>query len=303
MNKYKALFGQMFTCWLLSLFLIASVALADNQEEHQAKEVAPPNIRATTAVLMEANSGRVLFDKKMHVKRAPASLTKMMTSILAVELGKPGEVVSVSPLGAGNKIGQDIGLKRQDQLTLADLTKAALVVSANDAAVVLAEHLGGSEDYFVRLMNMKAKSIGAFNTNFINTNGYTAPNHYSTAYDLALIARYGLNNPVFARIVSLDEAEIKWLNRDKELTLINTNRLLRQYDWITGIKTGTTNAAGQCLVASGEKNGQTLIAVVLNSSNRYGEALSLLEYGFNLEKRIFNQGDEGEKLTGIRNQE
>jgi D-alanyl-D-alanine carboxypeptidase (penicillin-binding protein 5/6) len=257
----------------------------------EAVERKPPRINASSAVLIEAGTGRVLYNKNMDKKRAPASLTKMMTGILAVEMGKDIEIVNVSSFGASNKAGQDIGLRRNDQLTLADLTKAALLVSANDSTVAIGEHIGGSEDYFIYLMNMKAKSIGVYNTNFKNTNGYTEPNHYSTAYDLALIARYGMANANFASIVGLDEAQIKWLNRDREMTLINSNRLQHQHQWITGVKTGTTNAAGKCLAASGERNGRTLIAVVLNSSNRYGEALSLLEYGFSLEKKIFAQGE------------
>jgi D-alanyl-D-alanine carboxypeptidase (penicillin-binding protein 5/6) len=281
MEKEKILFKFM-QIFMIGVLLLLSGTISVFAEELIEKK--PPRVSASSAVLIEASTGRVLYDKNMHKKRAPASLTKMMTGILAIELGKPAEIVTVSSLGAGNKVGQDIGLRRKDQLTLADLTKAALLVSANDSTVAIGEHIGGSEDYFVHLMNMKAKSLGAYNTNFKNTNGYTEPNHYSTAYDMALIARYGLANPAFAAIVRLNEANIKWLNRDRELTLINSNRLQRQYEWITGVKTGTTNAAGKCLAASGERNGRTLITVVLNSGNRYDEALSLLEYGFSLDK-------------------
>ncbi len=266
------------------------------------QELEEPKIRATSAVLIDGASGRVLYDKEKDLKRAPASLTKMMTAILAIEMGLPNEIVTVSSHGAGNKVGSDMGLNRGDQLTLRDLTKAALIVSANDAALVIAEHIGGSEEKFLELMNKKARTIGAMNTSFKNTNGYSEPEHYSTAYDMALIARYALNNVGFAAIVNTSETEISWHNRDRTLTLINSNRLQRQHEWITGVKTGTANTAGKCLAASGEIEGQTLIAVVLNSSNRYGEALSLLEYGFSLQKKVVTKGQRLDKVE-IKNGE
>ncbi|MDW7674651.1 MAG: D-alanyl-D-alanine carboxypeptidase family protein [Bacillota bacterium] len=284
----------MFLCILLAVLAITinSPAAAESNTE-----LTPPKLRASAAVLIEADSGRVLQEKNMHTKRPPASLTKMMTGILAIEFGQGNEIVTVSPAGSGNKVGQDIGLKRHDQLLLADLTKAALLVSANDSTLVIGEHIGGSEEFFINMMNMKARSIGAYNTSFKNTNGYTEPNHYSTAYDMALIARYAIQNPIFARIVLTDETNIKWLNKDKELTLINCNRLQRQYQWITGVKTGTTNAAGKCLVASGEREGTTLVAVVLNSSDRYGEALRMLEYGFSLRQKVIKKGEVVDQIT------
>lgn len=260
-------------------------------------ETNKPSIKASSAILMDAKTGRVLLEKEMHKKRAPASLTKMMTCILAIELGSGDEIVTVSSRGSGNKVGSDIDLRRQDQLTLADLTKAALIVSANDAAIVIGEQIGGSEKHFLDMMNKKAKSMGAVNTNFSNTNGYSDPDHYSTAYDLALIARYSLQNPVFAQIVNTEETEIDWLNKDKKLTLINSNRLQRQYDWITGIKTGTANTAGKCLAVSGEIDDQVLIAIVLNCGDRYGEAQRLLEYGFSLKREVVSVGTVVDQFT------
>ncbi|MGF7184190.1 D-alanyl-D-alanine carboxypeptidase (penicillin-binding protein 5/6) [Desulfitispora alkaliphila] len=261
----------------ISLFL-------NTQDCAASEEIVEPKLRASAAILIEADSGEVLFEKNSHKKRSPASLTKMMTAILAIELGDLQSVATVSKNGAGNKVGADISLRAGDQLYLRDLVKAALLVSANDSTVVIAEHVAGSEKRFIQLMNVKAKAIGAHNTSFKNTNGYTAPNHYSTAADLAMIARYGLNNYTFATIAKTDETKIRILNKDRELTLIHSNRLQRSYEWINGIKTGTTASAGKCLAAAGEKDGRQLIAVVLNSSDRYGEALKLLEYGFSLEQ-------------------
>ncbi|HVJ47752.1 MAG TPA: D-alanyl-D-alanine carboxypeptidase family protein [Desulfitobacterium sp.] len=238
-----------------------------------------PTLSADAAVLMDAITGDVLFDKQAHKRRAPASTTKMISAILGLELGRPDEIVTVSPKAAA--VGEStIHLDPGERATLYELVTGALIKSGNDACVAIAEQIAGSEEQFVRMMNQKALFIGAKDTHFENTNGLPNKNHYSTAYDLALIARYGLQIPAFTSITRQKETEIHFLEPDFFMDLRNTNKLLWNYPYADGVKTGTTNAAGKCLVASATKNGRQLIAVVLHAPNRFGDAQKLLEWGF-----------------------
>jgi len=236
-------------------------------------------LTAQSAVLLDVTTGDVLYDKEAHKKRPPASTTKIMTGILGLELASPDEVVTVSPRAA--QVGQaSIYLDPGERITIYELITGALVRSGNDACVAIAEHIAGSEARFVQLMNQKALTLGAQNTNFVNTNGLPAKNHYSTAYDLALMARYGLQMPEFASITRLRETEIHFVEPDILMDLRNTNKLLWNYPYADGVKTGTTNAAGKCLVASATKDGRQLVTVVLNAPDRFGDAQRLLEWGF-----------------------
>ena len=236
-------------------------------------------LTAQSAVLLDVTTGDVLYDKEAHKKRPPASTTKIMTGILGLELASPDEVVTVSPRAA--QVGQaSIYLDPGERITIYELITGALVRSGNDACVAIAEHIAGSEARFVELMNQKALTLGAQNTNFVNTNGLPAKNHYSTAYDLALMARYGLQIPEFASITRLRETEIHFVEPDILMDLRNTNKLLWKYPYADGVKTGTTNAAGKCLVASATKDGRQLVTVVLNAPDRFGDAQRLLEWGF-----------------------
>jgi len=236
-------------------------------------------ISAEAAVLMDVETGDVLFDKQAHKKRPPASTTKIMTGILGLELGTPDEIVTVSPRAA--KVGEaTLHLDPGEKITMYELITGALVRSGNDACVAIAEQIAGSEQNFVQLMNQKALTLGAQDTNFINTNGLPAKNHYSTAYDLALIARYGLQLPAFASITRQRETAIHFVQPDVVMDIRNTNKLLWKYPYADGVKTGTTTAAGKCLVASATKNGRQLVTVVLNAPDRFGDAQKLLEWGF-----------------------
>ncbi|WP_238442485.1 D-alanyl-D-alanine carboxypeptidase family protein [Desulfofalx alkaliphila] len=255
---------------------------------------ASPKVTADAAVLMDAKTGQVYYAKNPDKQRSPASLTKVMTIILALELGDANEIVTVSKRAENISVGSQINLRAEEKISLGDLTKAAALFSANDSTIAIAEHLGGNHDNFVKLMNQKALAIGAVNTRFVNTNGYSVPNHYSTAYDLALITRYALKNDAFAELVSTKEATIHWAENGRKMDVRNTNRLLRSdYPGIDGVKTGTTARAGNCLIASATRNGQQLIAVVLHSRNRYEDAAALLEYGFNEfeEQRAVEKGE------------
>ncbi|HHT48476.1 MAG TPA: D-alanyl-D-alanine carboxypeptidase [Firmicutes bacterium] len=239
-----------------------------------------PRINAGAAILVEGVSGMILYAKNEHVRRAPASTTKIMTAIVTLEKGDPKAVVTVSPKAARTG-GSSLWLKAGDQITLGELLEGVMLRSGNDGSVALAEHIAGSEPAFAELMNRKAREIGALNTNFRNPHGLTAPNHYTTAFDLALITRYGFGNPEFARIVGAREEAVEWYQGTKTRQVRNTNRLLWSLAGADGVKTGTTNKAGYCLVASATRDGRRFITVVLNSPDRWGEAVRLLEYGFN----------------------
>ena len=200
----------------------------------ESKSTAGLSVTAGSALLMDVESGDVLFEKNGYEKRPPASTTKMLTAILGLELGHPGEIVTVSSKAAA--VGQaTLHLDPGEKIMLYELITGALLHSGNDACVAIGEHIAGSEEKFVELMNTKAKLIGAVNTHFINTNGLPNKDHYSTAYDLALIARYGLKNPSFASITRQKETEIRFLEPDVMMDLRNTNKLLWSYPYADGV--------------------------------------------------------------------
>lgn len=236
-----------------------------------------PYLTAPAAILVEASNGQVLYEYHARQERDPASTTKIMTAILALELGQLDMPVQVTEYAASTP-GTSIYLTTGETLKLGDLVKGALINSGNDAATAIAEGLAGSEATFAWLMSRKAKQLGAFYTKFQNSHGLSELGHYSCAYDLALMARYALRNPFFCRLVSTREDQIP--TPDGVRFLYNTNRLLDSYHGCDGIKTGTTDAAGQCLVASATRGGRQLISVVLGSSERYSDTRNLLDYGF-----------------------
>jgi len=240
----------------------------------EAGELVSPQITADAAVLMDALTGQVLYERNGEERRPPASTTKIMTVFLALEGGDLKREVTVSPRAALEE-GASMGLRPGEKLTLEELIYGAMLCSGNDACVAIAEHIAGSEENFVLMMNSKAKLIGARNTQFKNTNGLPEKGHYSTARDLAEIARSALKNPIFRRVVSTKT------RASGERFLGNTNRLLWSYAWADGVKTGTTGEAGNCLVASATRDGRQLISVVLHSDDRWSDSVKLLEYGFN----------------------
>ncbi|MBM7854449.1 D-alanyl-D-alanine carboxypeptidase (penicillin-binding protein 5/6) [Desulfohalotomaculum tongense] len=255
-----------------------------------------PAITAQAAVLMDAETGQVLYDKNMHQRRPQASTTKIMTAILALESGKLDQVVEVTPKAAS--VGESsIHLRPHEKLTLEELLYGAMLRSGNDACVAIAEHIAGTEANFVNLMNYQAKLLGGYNTNFCNTNGLPHDNHYSSAYDLALFTRYAMKNPKFREIVKTRYKQIDGPGNSKR-HLHNTNKLLWGCTWADGVKTGTTNAAGCCLVASASMNGRHLISVVLHSDDRYGDTKKLFAYGFNSFEEIVITS-KGEYFTTV----
>lgn len=260
----------------------------------------PPAIHANAAILMDAKTGEVLFAQNIHKRYAPASTTKVLTAIIAIESGRLEEEVEISLRAAGTG-GSSMHLYAGQKLSLRELVTGLLLRSGNDAAVAIAEHLSGSVEEFVLAMNAKAQSLGAVNSNFRNPHGLTAVSHYSTAFDLAWISRYALTNPIFAEIVNTRETTIDWLDRrgkEKDANLRNTNKLLWMLEDADGVKTGTTGEAGPCLVSSATRGNQRLIAVVLHDHSRWQDSMQLLKYGFD-SFDIYEYADAGDIVGPI----
>lgn len=236
-------------------------------------------LSAECAVLMEASSRRVLFASNSAAPRAMASTTKIMTALVIIENCALNDVVTI-PREAQGVEGSSIYLMAGEKLTVKELLYGLMLRSGNDAATALAIHCSGSISKFAELMNKTAKELGALNSSFTNPSGLPDQYHYTTAYDLALIAARAMEYDVFREIVSTVKTTIPWGGHDTDRLLINKNKMLAQYEGADGIKTGYTIAAGRCLVASATRNGMTLIAVVLNCSPMYADCASILDFGF-----------------------
>jgi len=246
------------------------------------------------AVLMEWQSGKILYHQNGFTRMHPASLTKIMTALIALERGRLEDVIRISE-EAASQPGSTMYLKEGDEFTLEDLLYGLMLNSGNDAAWAIAEHIGnGDPERFFRMMNERARQLGAINTKFCNPHGLTDPNHYTTAFDLALITRAALKHPFFKNLVATKEKDVIDVRGDKAISLYNTNKLLWLYLGTDGVKTGTTEAAGQCLVASATRDGMRLLAVVLASGDRWSDAATLLDYGFTQwrAEKILSAGDE-----------
>lgn len=238
-----------------------------------------PHVTADAAVLMDARTGTVLFGKNEQQRRAPASTTKILTAVLALERARLTDEVTIAP-SAAYVGGSQIYLRPGEKMTVEELLKGLMLRSGNDAAVALAEHVSGSERAFADLMTRRARELGALSSTFRNPNGLPAAGHYTTAYDLAMIARRGLELPDFRRIVRSREDVINWRGEGWDRQLMNTNRLLWSFHGADGVKTGTTSEAGQCLVASATRGQWQLISVVLHSDDRWSDSVRLLDWGF-----------------------
>ena len=234
---------------------------------------------AKAACVMEMETGRVLFEYNARARLPMASTTKVMTALLAIENGDLSAPVACSANAFGVP-GTSIYLAEGETLTLEQMLYGLMLASGNDAAVAIAEHIGGSVPQFVRMMNARAAELGAAGTHFSNPNGLPDDTHVTTAYDLALIAREAMNHPEFREIVSTRRASIPWEGRSYSRILNNKNRLLADYDGATGIKTGYTKAAGRCLVFGAKRDGLELIGVVLNCPDWFQEAERILDMGF-----------------------
>ncbi|HHY97673.1 MAG TPA: D-alanyl-D-alanine carboxypeptidase [Firmicutes bacterium] len=258
-----------------------------------------PYITAGAAILVERNTGTVLYARNEHVRRPPASTTKIMTALLAIERGDLDSIVTVSKRAAGIE-GSSLWLRPGEKIRLYDLLKGVMLRSGNDGCVAIAEHIAGSQEAFVEMMNQKARQLGARNTHFMNPHGLHHPNHYSSAFDLALMACYGLRYPEFAEIVRTREAMIESEGKEGAIKrqLANTNALLWSFEGADGVKTGTTSAAGYCLVASATRDGCQYVSVVLHSDARWSDSARLLDYAFK-EFHLATLAKKGQPLTRI----
>jgi D-alanyl-D-alanine carboxypeptidase len=254
-----------------------------------------PTVNAPVALLMDSGTGEILYEKNAREKMYPASTTKIMTAILALENRELTDTATVSynaiytvPVGYSNA-----NLQLDEVLTYEQLLYVLLIPSANDAANVIAEDIAGSVENFAVMMNEKAKEIGCENTNFVNANGVHDENHYSTAYDLALIGRYAMQNETFRKFVSTVRYTLPATNKYEtdDRIFLTTNRLINSksgqyYEYATGIKTGYTENAKNCIVASAKKDDMELICVILgagndsNSTNKFSDCITLFDYGF-----------------------
>ena len=241
------------------------------------------SLSCTSALLMEKSTGTILYEMNANERRAPASITKVMTLLLIMESIEEGKIALTDKVTgsahARSMGGSQIWLEEGETMSVDDLLKAVCVASANDGAVALAEHHSGSEEAFVAAMNRRALTLGMMDTNFVNCCGLDADNHYTTAKDIAIMSRELLNHPLITQYSTL------WMDtlREGKTQLVNTNKLVRFYQGATGLKTGTTDDAGYCVAASAQKNNMELIAVVLNGATgdkRFSDAKSLLNYGF-----------------------
>jgi D-alanyl-D-alanine carboxypeptidase (penicillin-binding protein 5/6) len=239
-----------------------------------------PQTNANAAILMDAKTGKILYAKNSNYILAPASTTKIMTAILALEHASLDKTVKISYSAAARE-GSSMYLAPKEQKTMRELLYGLLLVSGNDAATAIAVAISGSEDKFAILMNRKAKLLGMKNTCFKNASGLPAKGHYSTAYDLAILTRYAMKNGNFAKIVSTKVKEVAGAKPGQTRRLINHNKLLWRYPYTTGVKTGYTVTAGGCLVSTANQSGNTLISVVLKSKYIYDDTQKLFTYGFN----------------------
>ena len=266
---------------LLSAALLATPAAAEGVGEGSQPLL---DLSAASAVLMEKETGTLLYEKESHQTLEPASVTKVMTLLLIFEALDSGriakeDVVTVSSYAAGMG-GSQVYLKEGEQMTVGELIKCITVVSGNDAAVAMAEYLAGSEAAFVAQMNQRAQELGMADTTFLNCTGLPAQGHVTSAYDIALMSReLVLHHP------GIREYSTIWMDsiRNGAFGLTNTNRLVRFYPGATGLKTGSTDSALYCMSATAERDGMELIAVVMKSPtsvNRFEDAKALLDYGF-----------------------
>lgn len=245
--------------------------------------VTEETITAPSAVLMETSSGKILFEKNPHEQRPCASITKVMTMLLVCEAIDNGKLslddTITASAHAASMGGSDIWLEEGETMSADDMIKATVVASANDAAVALAEHLCGSEEVFVEKMNEKASQLGMKDTVFKNCNGLDEDGHITSAYDVAVMSRELMKHEMIFDYTSI------WLDnlRGGKTQIVNTNKLLKTYNGITGLKTGTTNDAGCCMSASAKREDMSLVAVVLGCNSgkeRFSDAAALLDYGF-----------------------
>ena len=268
---------------LTSLVLVGIMILSFASIRIPVLALSEEEISAPSAVLMEPTTRKILFEKNPHEIRACASITKVMTLILVFEAIEEGKIsyedIVTTSAHAASMGGSDIWLEPGETMSVHDMIKAVVVASANDAAVALAELVSGTEDEFVARMNERAKELGMNDTVFKNCNGLDEEGHLTCAYDVALMSAELIKHEKIFEFSSI------WLDylRDGETQIVNTNKLLKYYKGITGLKTGTTGQAGSCMTATAQRDGLSLVAVVLGcdtGTGRFSDAAKLLDFGF-----------------------
>ena len=269
---------------ILSLFMAIACLLPTGAMTAEPLRDGDIDITAPSAILMEKSTGEILYEKDAHRKIFPASVTKVMTMLLIVEDIEAGKISLEDTVTASERAasfgGSCVYLEEGEQMSVSDMLKCIAVVSANDCAVAMAEHLSGTEQVFVERMNKRAEELGLENTHFTGCTGlFDDGEHYTTAYDVAVMSRELIRHDLIKEYTTI------WMDslRGGEFGLANTNKMLKTYNGITGLKTGTTSKAGVCISASAERNGLRLIAVVLGASSgkeRFESATALLDYGF-----------------------
>ena len=279
---------------IVLFFIIFSYA---NPVAGQAK----PDVSAHNAILIEQSTGRVLYEKDSHDKESIASITKVMTAIIAIQSGKMEEKAVASRKAIYTE-GSSIYLEQGEKMLIEDLVYGLMLRSGNDAAIAISEHIGGSEEGFVYLMNQKARWLGMTNTSFDNPHGLDSDKHYSTAYDMALLMRYAMQDETFQKI----SGTTSYRSENRTYSWQNKNKLLTQlYENSTGGKTGYTKKTGRTLISTASKNGMDLIAVTLNGPDDWNDHISMFEWGFeNYDmKSIANKGEFHYKRSGSKNLE
>jgi D-alanyl-D-alanine carboxypeptidase (penicillin-binding protein 5/6) len=285
------------------LFLITALCVNTVYAEETVSDDGPVQLSSPSAILMEASTGAVLFEKNPDEIRSPASITKIMTLILTFEALEKGRIKLedevVTSAYAKSMGGSQVFLEEGEIQTVDTLIKCITVASGNDASVAMAEYISGSEQEFVRLMNEKAASLGMTNTNFLDCCGLSSDSgHHTTARDVAIMSRELITKyPKIYDYTTIWMEDITHVTRQgsKDFTLSSTNKLLKQYQWTTGLKTGSTNAAKYCFSATANKDGIDMIAVIMGAPDfkvRFSEAQSLLEYGFAMTRVYVDENNE-----------
>ena len=289
-------FHKILFCIFLLIFSYIFPVYADDEELENFSDLSSinvsskidsePSINSRSAIIYERSSGTILFGKNENEKRKMASTTKIMTAIVVIEKCNLEDIVTVSPKAAGTG-GSRLGLHTDDKISVLNLLYGLLLRSGNDAAVALAEYVGGDISNFVNLMNLKASELGLTSTHFVTPHGLDNDDHYTTAYELALITNYALKNKTFLNLVSTKNYTISINGYSKNLS--NTNELLGNLDGVYGVKTGFTNGANRCLVTSVKRNNMDLICIVLGADtkkDRTKDSCRLIEYAFQNYKMV-----------------
>lgn len=289
----------MLLCVFISAFLVSCKPKTAEASESQisasftsAQNVTDISVSARSAIAIECQNGEIYFEKNAHERMPMASTTKIMTALVAIEKCDISREISVSPSAVGIE-GSSVYLYANERITVEDLLYALLLSSANDAAVAIAIEVGGSIEGFSAMMNEKAADIGLKDTHFDNPHGLDSQQHYTTAYDLAMITMEAMKDPTFAKIVSTKRKTIPLDSTNGVRLLINHNKLLNSYDGVVGVKTGFTKKSGRCLVSAADIDGVNLICVTLNAPNDWSDHKAMLDLGRSIyeHKVVFDTGE------------